>query len=165
MMLRKFFPHPILTLVLWAIWMLLNNTFAPGHLLLGFLLAMIIPWLTSDFWPEKVNIKQPVTLIKFIGVVLWDILIANVKVAILILDKSDKLTPAFFTIDLDIQSPIGISILANTISLTPGTVSCDYKFDSHQLLIHGLSVDDIDETILEIKQRYEQPLIKVFTPC
>lgn len=164
-MFRKIFPHPILTLILWAIWMLLNNTFAAGHLVLGFILAMIIPWVTADFWPNKVNIKEPFTLFKFIAIVLWDILVANVKVAKLILDKSDKLTPAFFRIDLDIQTPLGISILANTISLTPGTVSCDYRADSHQLLIHGLSVDDIDQAIQEIKQRYEQPLIKVFTPC
>lgn len=164
-MLRRLFPHPVLTVILWAIWLLLNNTLAPGHLVLGLLLAILMPWLTSDFWPERVSIKQPFTLFKFIGIVLWDILIANIKVAKLILGNSSKLTPAFFLIDLDIQTPIGVSILANTISLTPGTVSCDYLVDSHQLLIHGLDVDDIDATILEIKQRYEQPLIKVFTPC
>ena len=164
-MLRKIFPHPILALTLWLIWMLLNNSFDPGHLVLGFLIAAIISWYTADFWPRKVIVKEPTTLFKFIAVVLWDILVANIKVAKLILGKTDKLTPAFFRIDLDIQTPLGISILANTISLTPGTVSCDYKADSHQLLIHGLSVDDIDETIQEIKERYEQPLIKVFKPC
>ena len=164
-MFRKLFPHPILTIILWIIWLLLNNSVAAGHLVLGFLLAVIISWYTADFWPRKVNIQEPLTLLKFIAIVLWDILVANVKVAKLILDKSDKLTPAFIRIDLDIQTPLGISILANTISLTPGTVSCDYKADSHQLLIHCLSVDDIDEAIQEIKQRYEQPLIKVFRPC
>ena len=164
-MIRKIFPHPILTLILWVIWLLLNNTVAPGHMVLGLVLAILIPWLTSDFWPERIFIRQPVTLFKFIGVVLWDILVANIKVASLILGNSKNLQPAFFTIDLDIDTPMGISLLANTISLTPGTVSCDYLKESHQLLVHALDADDIDEIILEIKQRYEQPLIKVFTSC
>lgn len=162
---RKLLPHPILTLILWMIWLLLNNTIAPGHIVLGLILAILIPWLTSDFWPERIVIKHPVTLFKFIGVVLWDILIANIKVASLILGNSKNLKPAFFTIDLDIETPMAISLLANTISLTPGTVSCDYLKENHQLLVHALDVDDIEAEIAQIKQRYEQPLKKVFTPC
>lgn len=164
-MIKKLFPHPVLTLVLWVAWLLLNNTIAPGHLVLGFVLAVFIPWLTSSFWPEKVCIKHPFTLLKFLGVVLWDILVANIVVAKLILDKNDKLQPAFFYLDLDIETPLGISLLANTISLTPGTVSCDLTADRKQLLIHALHVEDIEQTIAQIKQRYERPLKEVFTQC
>ena len=56
-------------------------------------------------------------------------------------------------------------MLANTISLTPGTVACDLSEDCRRLLVHALHVEDIPETIKHIKQRYETPLKKVFTPC
>lgn len=164
-MLKKLLPHPILTLVLWAIWLLLNNTLDAGHMVLGLILAILIPWLTSGFWPEKVCIRAPATLFKFVGVVLWDILVANIAVAKLILGRNDQLKPGFFYLDLDIQSPLGISLLANTISLTPGTVSCDLTPDRKRLLIHALHIDDIDDTIAQIKQRYERPLKEVFTSC
>lgn len=158
-------PHPILTVILWLIWLLLNNTVAAGHMVLGLILAVIIPLLTSSFWPEKIKIKAPLVLFKFLGTVLWDILIANLMVSKLILGPNNNLKPAFFNIELDIQNPLGISFLANTISLTPGTVSCDLNADGNSLLVHALHAEDIDSIIEQIKQRYETPLIKVFTSC
>ncbi len=162
---EKILPHPFLSLTLWIFWLLLNNTVAAGHVVLGLILAVTIPLLISDFWPEKVRLSAPLTLLKFFLVVLWDILIANIIVAKLILGANKKLQPAFITIDLDIQSPLGISVLANTISLTPGTVSCDLSADRRHLLVHALHVDDVSDTIKQIKQRYEAPLKKVFTSC
>lgn len=165
MSLRKLFPHPILSLTLWFVWLLLNNSFSAGHMVLGLVLATVIPLLTSKFLPEKVCIRKPLTLAKFTVIVLWDILIANVMVAKLILGNKDKLKPGFITINLDIEHPLGISLLANTISLTPGTVSCDLSTDRRQLLVHGLHIEDQQTTINEIKQRYEKPLMEVFTQC
>lgn len=163
--LDKILPHPVLSLMLWFIWLLLNNTVAAGHVVLGFILAILIPLLTSGFWPEKVRIKAPLTLLKYLAIVLYDIVIANMIVAKLILGRNKNLKPAFFSIELDIQASLGISLLANTISLTPGTVSCDLSADRHRLLVHALHVEDIPGTIKQIKQRYETPLKKVFTPC
>ncbi len=162
-MLNKIFPHPVLSFILWGLWLLLNNTISPGHMVLGLIIAILIPMLTSGFWPEKVYIKSPLTLIKLLGTVLWDIVAANTIVAKLILGKNENLNPAFFYIELDIDTPIGISLLANTISLTPGTVSCDVTPDGKRLLVHALHIEDIPATIKEIKQRYEAPLKKVFT--
>jgi len=161
----KILPHPILSIILWLFWLLLNNTVAAGHMVLGLVLAIFIPLLMSDFWPEKVRLSAPLTLLKFFTVVLWDILIANIIVARLILGRNKNLQPAFITIDLDIQSPLGISVLANTISLTPGTVSCDLSSDRASLLVHALHVEDIPATIKQIKQRYEAPLKEIFTSC
>jgi multicomponent K+:H+ antiporter subunit E len=161
----KWIPHPILTLVLWITWLLLQNSLSAGHILLGLILALLIPWLTSGFWPERIRIQKPWILIKFTGVVLWDILIANIAVAKLILSHNDTLKPGFIELELDIQTPIGISLLANTISLTPGTVSCDLSADRKHLIIHALHLEDPEATINEIKQRYEQPLIEVFKSC
>lgn len=164
-MFRNMLPHPILSVVLWFSWLLLNNSFDPGHMLLGLVLALFIPWFTSRFWQEKVCLKNPLTLLKFFVVVMWDILIANVTVAKLILGKNEKLQPAFFYIDLDVTHPLAISILANTISLTPGTVSCDLTADRKRLFIHALHAEDIDQIIADIKHRYEAPLKEVFTSC
>jgi len=163
--LNKLFPHPVLTLVLWGIWLLLNNTTGAGHIVLGLILAILIPWLTSGFWPEKNRIRAPFALLKFLRIVLWDILVANMAVAKLILGRNKNLKPGFFYVDLDIQTPLGISLLANTISLTPGTVSCDLTEDRTRLLVHALHIEDIPETIKEIKERYEKLLKEVFTAC
>lgn len=164
-MISKIFPHPILVVVLWVTWLLLNNSVSPGHMVLGLVVAVSLALLTSGFWPEKVAIKSPLTLVKFFGVVMWDIVVANTTVAKLILGKNADLKPAFFYVDIDLDTPLGISILTNTISLTPGTVACDLTPDHKRLLVHALHVEDIPKTIKAIKQRYEAPLKKVFVSC
>ena len=160
-MLKRLLPHPLLTVLLLVIWLLLNNTVAMGHVVLGSVLALLIPLLTRGFWPERVVIRRPWVLLKFLLLVLWDILVANLHVAALILGSTRKLQPAFMLLEVDIQSPLGASILANTISLTPGTVSCEFSADRRHLLIHALHVEDVEASIREMKQRYERPLMEV----
>lgn len=161
-LLRQALPHPLLSLTLLVLWVLLNNHFSVGQLVLGSLLAVLIPRLTATFWPEPVRIRRPRVLLRFVGVVLWDILVANFIVARRILGPVEALQPGFMRIPLDVQSPLAISLLANTISLTPGTVSCDVSPDRRFLLVHALHVTDIEAEIRQIKLRYEQPLKEVF---
>ncbi|MFZ5465802.1 MAG: Na+/H+ antiporter subunit E [Pseudomonadota bacterium] len=162
-MFRRALPHPILSLSLLLIWMLLNNSLSAGHLVLGSVLAVLIPRLTASFWPEQVRIRHPGIMLRFVGIVLWDILVANVIVARRILGPVDALQPGFMHIPLDVQSPLAISLLANTISLTPGTVSCDLSPDRRSLLVHALHVTDVEAEVRQIKTRYEQPLKEVFS--
>ena len=161
----SFLPHPILSFILILIWLFLNSTVAIGHIVLGTILAILIPLFTSNFWEKNVSIGSPLTLLKFIFIVAYDIIVANLTVARQVMDSNDKLKPKFFNLPLDIKHPLAISTLASTISLTPGTVSCDLSEDKTYLIIHGLVIDDENETIKEIKQRYEAPLMEVFKEC
>jgi multicomponent K+:H+ antiporter subunit E len=158
-------PHPILTPVLAVIWLLLANSLSPGHILLGLLMGWAIPMFTLRFWPERVRIHKPFVLLRFLIVVLYDILVANIAVAGLILAGQRRVKPAFVTVPLALRSDLGISLLANTVSLTPGTVSAWLSPDRTHLLVHGLKVSDADALVAEIKSRYEAPIKEVFEPC
>ncbi|HIE34699.1 MAG TPA: Na+/H+ antiporter subunit E [Campylobacterales bacterium] len=162
---KKIVPYPLLSFVLWIVWLLLNNTIAIGHVFLGAILAIIIPLAISRFWIGHQCVRNVKTIFKFAAVVFWDILVANIIVAKLILGKKDHLQPKFLHIPLDIKEPLAISILANTISLTPGTVSCDLSPNKKILLVHGLHEEDPEVTIMKIKQRYETPLKEIFESC
>ncbi len=161
----KIFPHPVLSAVLVLTWLLLNNTVAMGHVVLGAVLAILIPWFSSSFWPERVCVRNPLTFLRFGVIVIYDIIIANITVARLILGSNKKLAPKLFILPIDIKHPLGISVLASTISLTPGTVSCDLSEDKSYLIIHALHTHNTDDEIAQIKQRYEKPLMEVFQPC
>lgn len=162
---RRLLPHPLLTALLALIWLLLNNSFSPGHIVLGLLLGWFIPWFTLRFWPERVRIRRPLMLLRFIAVVLYDIVVANLSVARRILGRPDRLRPAFVSVPLALKTDLAISLLANTISLTPGTVSARLAPDRSSLLVHGLHVPDADALVASIKQRYEAPLKEVFETC
>ena len=159
---RRWFPHPALSCFMLILWLLLANSISVGQLLLGSILAWFIPWLTQGFWPESLRMRKPWVLVKFLLVVMWDIVIANLILAARILGSTQRLQPAFMQIPLDIEHEFTITLLASTVSLTPGTVSADLNVEGRYLLVHSLHVTDIDAAIAEIKQRYEAPLKEVF---
>ena len=102
-------------------------------------------------------------MISYSFLVIWDIFVANVQVAWIVLTRpNDKLRPAWIEVPLDLRQPEAISVLAGTITLTPGTVSADLSDEGHSLLVHALDADDPDAVRDEIKDRYERRLKEIF---
>lgn len=162
-MIARFMPHPLLTLTLTAVWLMLLNDFSVGGLLFGLFLGISIPLLTAAFWPKRPRIRNPRMIAEYILVVLCDIVVANVKVAYIVLFKSNtQIRPHFITIPLEIYSPEAITVLAGTITMTPGTLTADLSADGRSLLVHCLDTDDPDGEVAGIKQRYEARLKEIF---
>jgi len=160
---RWLFPHPLLTLLLALVWILLQNNFSAGMAVFGLILGVLIPRLTVVWWPDRPVRLHLGQMVGYMLVVLWDILVANVQVAWIVLTKpNSKLRPAWIVVPLDLRQPEAITILAGTITLTPGTVSADLSDEGHSLLVHVLHTDDPDSVRDEIKDRYERRLKEIF---
>lgn len=158
---KRWLPHPLLTPALAVVWLLLNNSLAPGQILLGLLLGWAIPRFTLPFWPERVRFYSPRAAARFAAVFLHDVVIANLAVARLILAGPRRLRPCFVAVPLDLTNDLAISLLANTICLTPGTVSARLSEDRRTLLVHALDCEDPAALVSEIKQRFEAPLKEI----
>lgn len=162
-MIARFIPHPTLSLVLTVVWLMLANDLSLGGLVLGAILGLVIPLLTRNFWPDSPRIRRPDRMILYFGLVVWDIVVANVVVALIVLFKPvSRLRPAFITIPLDLRRPEAITLLAGTITMTPGTVSADLSADGRCLLVHVLDAPDPDAVRDEIKSRYEARIKEIF---
>ena len=161
----RLLPHPRVALALAAVWWLLANSLAPGQIVLGLLLGWAIALFAARFWPQAPRIHRPLALLRFVGVVLIDIAVANLAVARLVLGAPARLRPAFVRVPLALRSDLAISVLANTICLTPGTVASRLSPDRAYLLVHALDAADPDELVATIKRRYETPLREIFEPC
>lgn len=140
---RRMLPHPGLSAMLLLIWMLMLNTFSIGGLLLGAVFAILVPVYTAAFWPDRPTMRWGLPLLLFLLLVVRDIVTANFHVARLILFRRNReLRPAWLAIPLDLHSAEAITLLAGTISLTPGTVSTDISTDGRYLLVHSLDAPD-----------------------
>ncbi|MFN3750283.1 MAG: Na+/H+ antiporter subunit E [Thiobacillus sp.] len=159
---RRWLPHPLLTAALTLLWLLLVNELSAGHVVLGALLGWLIPFATSRFWPEQIRIRHTGVLARFLGVFAVDIVRGSFHVAGLILKGPAHLRPAFVEVPLALTTDLAISLLANTISLTPGTVSARLSADRRTLVVHTIDTGDAAALVAEIKQRYEAPLKQVF---
>jgi multicomponent K+:H+ antiporter subunit E len=161
-MFKSLVPHPLLTLLILLVWMMLNGV-SWGAAILGLTLGVAIPRLTSAYWPSRPLISSPLTIVTYALIVLWDIVVANFQVAYLILfRRGDSLRSQFVTVPLDLRTPEAITALAGTITMTPGTVSADLSGDGRALLVHCLETDDPEATVATIKSRYETRLKRIF---
>ena len=169
----KWLPTPFMSILLFCVWLLLNNSFSAGHILLATILAILIPLVASPFRAKQPLIIKPGLAFRHLMLVLYDIVTANAQVAVLILGPNKKLTPGFVKVPLDLKHSMPITILASTVSLTPGTVSAEvYPWaesvvegeqpQQQFLLIHVLNLKDEQALIDTIKQRYEAPLKEIF---
>lgn len=157
------FPHPVLTLLLAVVWIILQNGFSAGMAVFGLILGTIIVRATAAFWPERPGGFRFGKMLSYTLMVMWDILVANVEVAWIVLTVPNaKLKPAWITIPLDLRTPEAITLLAGTITLTPGTVSADLSQSGHHLLVHVLHTDNPDADRDLIKSRYEARLKEIF---
>ena len=158
-MFRRLLPHPVLSAFVLVIWLLLVNSAGAGALLVGAVLAWAIPRMTTRFWTEGVRFERPGVLLRLVPLVIWDIIVANIAVAWIILrTPSAALRPTFLTIPLEIRDPYGAVTLASIITLTPGTVSVQFSGDRRTLYVHMLDCPDEAEAIENIRARYERPL-------
>lgn len=162
-MIKRLFPHPLLSLMLVAVWLGLVNKVTPGNLLLGAILGIAVPMLTSPFWPNRPKLRHPFKAVSYVLIVLWDIVVANVQVAMIILfKKNEDIHSKWICVPLELTSAEAITVLAGTITMTPGTVSALLSADASCILVHCLHTDDPDGIRDEIKDRYERRLKEIF---
>jgi multicomponent K+:H+ antiporter subunit E len=162
---RRLLPHPLLSVLLMLVWLLLVNSYAPGQFILGITWGILIPRVTDIFWTEQTSINRPASIVKLCAAVISDIIAANVVVARRILGPVNRLRPAFVEYPLELNDPVAVTLLAGIISLTPGTVSANLNPDRTVMLIHCLHLDDEEELVQRIRQRYEIPLKEIFACC
>ena len=159
---RFIFPLPVHSIVLFTVWLVLNNSAAVSTITVGFLLAMIVPLLLLPFCEPLTPIRKPLRALLYLARLVVDIILASAQVAINILQPTRLLSPGFIAIPLDLHEDFPLALLASSVSLTPGTVSSEICVNKQWLYVHVLHLDDEQALIAEIKQRYEAPLKEIF---
>lgn len=168
---RRLLPSPLLSAMLLLAWLVLNQSASAGHLILGGLLAVAVPPLTARLRalpgeppsvPRRAAWRRGWAALRLAGVVLLDIVRANLQLARRILGPESALRPGYVWLPLAIRHPRGRVALAGIITMTPGTLSAGFSADGTQLLVHAFHVDDPAALIAEIRARYETPLLEIF---
>lgn len=156
------FPHPVLSAVLLLLWLLLVNDFGPGSIIMGALLGVALPLFTRRFWEHPPIVQRYGPFFRLVPLFIWDVVVANVVVAVLIVSFWRQPRPNWIAIPLDITNEYAILLLGSMITMTPGTVTAKLAPDRRTMLVHVLDTDDPEREIRQIKQRYERPLKEIF---
>jgi multicomponent K+:H+ antiporter subunit E len=160
---RRWLPSPLLAAALVALWLLLNESVAPGTFVVGGALALGASWALTALDLPEARFRRPRVALKLVLVVLIEIVRSNNAVARIILRPGTRgRRSGFVRIPLDTRNPHGLTALACIITATPGTIWVEYDSADNSILLHVLDLIDEEEWIKIIKERYERRLMEIF---
>lgn len=162
-MIRRWIPSPPLSVALFVVWLLLNQSLDAATLLMALILALVVPLLTRGLRPAAVRMRRPLVALRLTGVVLRDMVRSAAMVAReLLTRRTDDIPAHFLLVPLDVRDANALAVLAMILCLTPGTAWGELSLDRSTLLLHVFDLQDEQGMIRMIKDRYEKPLMEIF---
>lgn len=159
---RRWIPYPLLAAGLFLMWLLLTQSFSPGQVVLGGIVAILATHAMAALRPERSRIRSVPAVFKLAGSVAADIVRSNLAVASIILFPRQERVSGFVRLPVDLRNRHGLTLLALIITATPGTCWVDFDRARGILLVHVLDLVDEEEWIRLIKRRYEALLLEIF---
>lgn len=155
---------PVLALGLTVLWLVLNQTLAPGHIVLGALLGTGVSWAGSTLRPVQAIVRRVDLGVALLFVVLMDIIRSNIGVTAIVLGLTGdrEINTNFVDIPLEMRDPHGVAVLSMIVTSTPGTVWVGLSPDQGVLRLHVLDLVDEEYWVDLIKNRYERQLMRIF---
>lgn len=153
---------PLLTILLVAIWLTISGELSVGQIAFGAVLSVLLVLAIGHLRPVRPRLNRLYLAIPLAATVLIDIVQSNLSVARIVLGRSRSIRSGFLDIPLELKDPHGLTILAVIVTSTPGTSWAGLSPDGRTLKLHVLDLGDEAETVRFIKQRYEQPLRRIF---
>lgn len=160
---KRWVPSPWLSAGLFTMWLLLNRSLSPGHLLLGALLALVMPLLMAPLRPTPGPLRHPWVLVRLVLHVGADVVWSAVDVARGVL-RAGQHPPRgrFVVVPLALRDPHALAALSMITAVVPGTVWCELAPDRATLLLHVFDLADEADFLDHFRTRYELPLKEIF---
>lgn len=150
----------VINLFLALTWAALFSKFTVPSLATGFAVGFLILWLLQPLFEQSHYCRKLIDLLSLALFFLWELLISSLRVAWDVITPPQKSRPGIIAVPLDAETDIEITILANLVSLTPGTLSLDLSSDHKTLFVHAMFVDDPDQLRRDIKDGMERRVLK-----
>ncbi|MCE7056002.1 Na+/H+ antiporter subunit E [Algoriphagus sp. AGSA1] len=153
----KFLSNLLLSLV----WIAITGAFTFENFLFGFALSFFLLWVTATDRRDNKYFNRIPKLLAFVFFFLYELIKANIEVAYDVVTPKHYMKPGIVKIPLDAKSDLEITLLANLISLTPGTLSLDVSDDRKVLYVHAMYVKDREDFVAGIKSGFERRLLEI----
>ena len=150
----------LINVMLTLAWGAVTGSFTFVNLALGFVLAGAAMWLIREQFGTSNYFRRGWLVTSLAVVFLKELVLSAVRVARLVLTPSMQIRPGFIAFPLTTDRPVEITMLANMITLTPGTLSVDVSDDKKTLYVHAIDVPDKDAMVADIAQGFERKIME-----
>jgi multicomponent Na+:H+ antiporter subunit E len=152
----------LLNLSLAIAWTVFSGRLSGSNFLIGFAVGYMLLWLLQRAVGPTAYFRKTGQLVGLALFFLVELFRANLRVAYEVITPSHYMKPAIVAIPLDLKSDAAITLLADLITLTPGTLSIDVSTDQKVLYVHAMYVSDVAEFRRDIKEGFERRIKEVF---
>ncbi|NLF79298.1 MAG: Na+/H+ antiporter subunit E [Chloroflexi bacterium] len=151
----------LLNTLLALAWSALTGSFTPENFAVGFALGFGLLWLTQRLMLPSNYFRKLPQVVSFVVFFLAELVMATLRMTIVVLSPRLSIRPAVVAIPLDARTDAEITLLANLIALTPGSLYLDTSQDRSVMYVHTIHVDDLDDFRRSIKDGFERRVIEV----
>lgn len=151
----------LLNVLLALAWVMLTGDPGLENLLGGFILGFAILVLTERGEASRNYALRLIRVLRLIGFLLVEIVLANIRLTVILLSPKHRMRPGIVRVPLDLQSDEGITLLANLLTLTPGTFTVDIAEDRTAMFVHAITIEDPETVRREIKEGFERRIREV----
>lgn len=151
----------MMNLMLTFVWVALTGKFLVSNFLFGFALSAGLLWTTSRDDQGRKYFNRIPRVVSFVFYFLYELLKANLQVAYDVITPRFFMTPGIVRIPLSAETDLEITLLANLISLTPGSLSIDVSDDRKVLYVHAMYIKNKDTYIAHVKNGFEKRLLDI----
>lgn len=155
----------ILTPVLALVWCFLSGAVSAANFLMGLIMGTVTLWLFRPFFPWQPSpprlLRKIPSFIRYLSRFSYEVAKANLQVIYLVLHPKMPIRPGIISFTTRHRSPLGTTLLANSITLTPGTLTMDLSPDGKTLYVHTLDISDPEEVREGIRHGLEDYTLEV----
>ncbi|MDC3413309.1 Na+/H+ antiporter subunit E [Aquibacillus sp. 3ASR75-11] len=151
----------VLNLIIAVMWMFLSESYSFASFFAGYIIGIFLLFLLRRFIPDAFYMKRLTKIISLILLFMKELILSNLEIVKLVYRRNPDIKPGIFALPTELKSNWEITLLANLITLTPGTLTVAVSDDNTVLYIHAMDIDDIDEAIRSIKDTFEKAIMEV----
>nr|WP_269468050.1 Na+/H+ antiporter subunit E [Devosia ureilytica] len=146
------------------IWAGISGNFSGLNLVFGGLIGGVAVLVLREALVGPRAFRRARRMLSLAVLFLYELMVSAVRVAIVVVrpDMSNAVRPAIVAVPLTVTSDAEITLLANMITLTPGTLSVDVSADKSVLYVHALHMVDRDAMIADIANGFEKKIREAF---
>lgn len=151
----------IVNLAVSFMWMFLSESYTFKTFIVGYVLGAVLLLILNRFFPSRFYLRPIYRFLILVFIFVRELISANIDVVKLVYQINPDIEPGIFKLPIEVKKNWEITLLANLITLTPGTLTVAISDDQSTLFIHAMHIDTIDESIYEIKNSFEKAIMEV----
>lgn len=151
----------VINLIIAMLWMFLSESYSPVSFLIGFIIGAILLFIFNRFFTGTFYLVRIYKVFVLCLIFIRELILSNIDIVKYVYKRQLDFEPGIFSMPIDVKKNWEITLLANLITLTPGTLSVAISEDRSQLFIHAMHIDTKEAAINDIKNTFEKAIMEV----